>query len=36
VLRAIAAATNPEHAARELRGLLDADPLESYAHPLEG
>ena len=29
VLRAIAAAEDPEHAARELRELLDAHPLES-------
>jgi thiamine-phosphate pyrophosphorylase len=29
VLRAIAAADNPEHAARELRELLDAHPLET-------
>jgi thiamine-phosphate pyrophosphorylase len=29
VLRAIAAAENPEHAARELRELLDAHPLET-------
>jgi len=29
VLRAIAAAENPEHAARELRELIDACPLES-------
>jgi thiamine-phosphate pyrophosphorylase len=29
VLRAIAAAADPEHAARELRELLDAHPLES-------
>jgi thiamine-phosphate pyrophosphorylase len=35
VLRAIASAANPEQAARELRGLLGADPLESDAHPLE-
>jgi thiamine-phosphate pyrophosphorylase len=35
VLRAIASAANPEQAARELRGLLDADPLENDAHPLE-